>query len=46
MTVAKRKIKTSTIVLVIVVYTFLNGLLDFKNGLVKGWNSVKYEKVK
>ena len=41
-----QKIKRSTIVLMILLYTFFTNLSDVKNGVIDGWNSIKYEKPK
>ncbi len=41
---ATKKIKTKTLVLIIVLYTFFTNLSDIKNGLADGWNAASHQK--
>ena len=38
-----KEIKTKTIILIALLYSFLTNLSDVKKGFIDGWNSVKIE---
>jgi len=39
-------IKKRTVVILIVVYTFLTSLNDFKDGFAAGWNAARTQQIK